>query len=219
MPHSAANHLAHDQHIGHLADVENLNRSENSMNENALLRRAGAEFERRLAAVSPDQLRQPSPCAEWTVRDLINHVVAESIMSVQLLHGATAEQTTVGPDDDVLADDATGAFATAAADERTAFDEPGAMQRVVHHPAMDMLAAQLLGFRIGGLTLHAWDLARATDGDETLDSDLVEAVWAQLSPMAPVIAQTGVFGAGPSGEVGPDATLQLRLLDLTGRRP
>jgi uncharacterized protein (TIGR03086 family) len=189
------------------------------MNANTLLHRAGAEFERRLAAVTPDQMRQPSPCEEWTVRDLINHVVAESIMSVQLIHGATAEEVAGRLDDDVLANDATGAFAKAASDERAAFAEPDAMERVVHHPAMDMLGTQLLGFRIGGLTLHSWDLARATDGDETLDPDLVEAVWAQLSPMAPFIAHTGVFGAGPSGEVGPDAPLQHRLLDLTGRRP
>ena len=84
---------------------------------------------------------------------------------------------------------------------------------------MDMPGAQLLGFRIGGLTLHAWDLARAVGGEETLDADLVEAVWAQLSPMTPFIEQTGVFGAGPSGDVGEDTPLQLRLLDLSGRRP
>jgi hypothetical protein len=84
---------------------------------------------------------------------------------------------------------------------------------------MDMPEAQLLGFRIGGLTLHAWDLARASGGDEALDSELVEAVWAQLSPMAPFIAETGVFGVGPSGEVGEGAPLQVRLLDLSGRRP
>jgi hypothetical protein len=81
---------------------------------------------------------------------------------------------------------------------------------------MDMPGAQL--FRIGGLTLHAWDLARAS-ADENLDSELVEAVWAQLSPLAPFIAETGVFGVGPSGEVGEGAPLQVRLLDLSGRRP
>ena len=189
------------------------------MDEIALLSRAGAEFERRLGAVTPDQLLQPSPCEEWTVRDLVSHVVGESIMSVRLLHGANGEEAIVGLDDDILGDDAFAAWATAASAERAAFEEPGAMERIVHHPAMDMPGAQLLGFRIGGLTLHTWDLAHATGGDETLDSDLVEAVWTQLSPMAPSIAQTGVLGSGPSGDVGQDAPLQLRLLDLSGRRP
>jgi len=48
-----------------------------------------------------------------------------------------------------------------------AFGASDATERIVHHPAMDMPGAQLLGFRIGGLTLHAWDLARASGGDET----------------------------------------------------
>ena len=140
-------------------------------------------------------------------------------MSVRLLHGASANEAMAGLDGDLLGDNPNAAFAAAASAERAAFQEPEALERVVHHPAMDMPGAQLLGFRIGGLTLHAWDLARATGGEETLDADLVEAVWAQLSPMAPFIAQTGVFGAGPSGDVGEDAPLQLRLLDLSGRRP
>jgi uncharacterized protein (TIGR03086 family) len=189
------------------------------MDEMALLRRAGSDFERRLAGVTPGQLSRPSPCEQWTVRDLISHVVGESIMSVLLLHGADAEETVFGLDGDILGADASAAFASAASAEYAAFKEPGATERTVRHPAMDMSEAQLLGFRIGGLTLHTWDLARGAGGDETLDSELVEEVWAQLSPMAPFIAQTGVFGAGPSGMVGRDAPLQVRLLDLTGRRP
>ena len=185
----------------------------------ALLRRAGSEFERRLADVTPDQLLRSTPCAEWTVRDLISHVVGESIMSVRLLHGADAEETVFGLDGDILGDDASAAFATAASAEYEAFQESGATEQTVHHPAMDLSGAQLLGFRIGGLTLHTWDLARGDGDDEALDPELVEAVWAQLWPMAPFIAQTGVFGAGPSGKVGQDAPLQMRLLDLTGRRP
>jgi uncharacterized protein (TIGR03086 family) len=189
------------------------------MEKMSLLRRASSEFERRLTGVASDRLLWPSPCEEWTVRDLISHVVGESIMSVRLLHGADAEETVFGLDGDILGADAPAAFATAASAEYEAFKESGAMERTVQHPAMDMPGAQLLGFRIGGLTLHAWDLARGCGDDEALNPVLVEAVWAQLSPMTPFIAQTGVFGAGPSGKVGQDAPLQVRLLDLTGRRP
>jgi uncharacterized protein (TIGR03086 family) len=122
------------------------------MDDFALLRRASAEFERRLAAVTPAQLLQSSPCEDWTVRDLVSHVVGESIMSVRLLHGATGEEAVVGLDGDLLGDRASAAFVTAAVAERVAFEEPDAMERIVHHPAMDMPGAQLLGFRIGGLT-------------------------------------------------------------------
>jgi hypothetical protein len=43
--------------------------------------------------------------------------------------------------------------------------------------------------------------------------------WEGLQPMVPFIGEIGAFGTGPSGTVAEDAPLQLRLLDLTGRRP
>jgi hypothetical protein len=89
----------------------------------------------------------------------------------------------------------------------------------VHHPIGDVTGSQLLGFRIGDATLHSWDLARALGIDETLEPELVESVWGQLEPISAIIGEIGVFGDGPSGTVGEDAELQLRLLDLTGRRP
>jgi uncharacterized protein (TIGR03086 family) len=148
-----------------------------TMDERSLLRHAGAEFGRRLVDITPDQLTQPTSCEEWTVRDLISHV-GESIMSVRLLHGADADRAMVGLDGDILGYDASTAFATAASGEYAAFEQSGATQRIVHHPTGDIPGAQLLEFRIGGLTWHAWDLARASGGDETLDPELVEVVWA-----------------------------------------
>ncbi len=73
--------------------------------------------------------------------------------------------------------------------------------------------------RVADALLHAWDLARAIGADEQLPAGLVAEVWAAMSPMAALIGGSGFFGSGPSGQVGEDAPLQLRLLDLSGRRP
>ena len=103
------------------------------MDDIALLRHASAEFEHRVAAITPDQLLQPTPCEEWTVRDLVSHVVGESIVSERLLQGADAETAMVGLDGDILGDDACAAFAIATAAEEADFDEPGATERIVHN--------------------------------------------------------------------------------------
>ena len=79
--------------------------------------------------------------------------------------------------------------------------------------------AQFLGMRVADALLHAWDLARAIGADEQLPAGLVAEVWAVMSPMAALIGSSGFFGSGPSGQVDEDAPLQLRLLDLSGRRP
>jgi hypothetical protein len=90
---------------------------------------------------------------------------------------------------------------------------------MVDHPAMQMPGAQLLNFRISDYLIHSWDLARGLGVDDTLNPALVEHVWESIQPMAPMIPHVGVFGSGLSGTVPTDAPLQLRLLDLLGRRP
>jgi len=62
-------------------------------------------------------------------------------------------------------------------------------------------------------------LARAIGADETLSPGLVGALWDAFAPIADFIKLAGVYGEGPSGDVPDDAPLQLRLLDVSGRRP
>jgi len=184
----------------------------------AALEAAVDSFGQRLGMVGEADWSRPTPCDGWSVLDLCSHVVGGNTMAVRLLDGAsTAEAVTdlTTP----LAGNPVDAFAATATAQLAAFEQPGALERIVHHPAMDMPGAQLLGFRIGDLTLHSWDLARAIAQSEELDTELVRFVWDGLQPMAPFIGQIGVFGTGPSGEVPDDAPLQRRLLDLTGRRP
>ncbi|MBK9177977.1 MAG: TIGR03086 family protein [Acidimicrobiales bacterium] len=183
------------------------------------LRRAGAELLRRLDLVTEADWDRPTPCEGWTVRDLLRHVDAGNRMTVLALHGGSREETTATMAADHLGDEPAAAVRESVARQEAAFAEPGAMERVCHHPMFDTPGSQLLGFRVGDLAVHAWDLARALGADETLDAELVEDVWRSTEPMAPVIGSIGVFGTGPSGTVPEGAPLQQRLLDLMGRRP
>lgn len=183
------------------------------------LARAQDAFDARLRRVEADQWAMQTVCPDWTVRDLVNHVVVGSTMAVQLLDGATVEQIMGLFHADALGDDPLETRRQTAAAEREAFAAPGALERILHHPAGDIPGSMLLGFRTGDNLLHSWDLARSTGGDEVLPDDVVADVWTVLEPFGPNIATLGVFGDGPSGTVGPDAPLQDRLLDLSGRRP
>jgi uncharacterized protein (TIGR03086 family) len=169
--------------------------------------------------VTIDDLDAPTPCEGWSVRDLLNHVVGGNRMSVVLLEGGSRDDAVAIFGDDLLGDDYLVAYEDSIADSRAAFAEESALTRTVHHPMGDLPATQLLQFRTGDLTLHAWDLARAIGADETLDPGLAEFVLEGMLPMKAVIGAVGVFGEGPSGAVDDDAPVQRRLLDLTGRRP
>jgi uncharacterized protein (TIGR03086 family) len=188
------------------------------MDQLDVLDRGGAQFARVLGAVTPQDWASPTPCEGWTVRDLVVHVVGGTVMSVALLRGATSEEAYALLRTDVLGDEPLDTF-RAAHDELSATFRKTDLEMTVHHMVGDIPASLLLGFRIGDLTLHSWDLARAIQADETLDPVLVQAVWDAVAPLGEGISQTGVFGDGPSGDVADDAALHVRLLDFTGRRP
>jgi uncharacterized protein (TIGR03086 family) len=185
----------------------------------ALLDRAGVQFRQRLDLVKADQWSLPTPCTAWDVRGLVNHVVTANITGERLLHGAGRAEVVALNGTDLVGDDPVSAFARSTDAQSAAFRAPGALDQVVPHPAFDMPADQLLEFRIGDVLLHTWDLARAIGADETLDPEVVDAVWKSLSPLAEALPASGAFGAGSSGGLTEQAPRQLRLLDLSGRRP
>jgi uncharacterized protein (TIGR03086 family) len=184
-----------------------------------VLDRAGDGFARVLATVGPDQWSRPTPCEDWDVTDLVGHVVAGNTMAAAILHGASTDEAMELFAQTRLGDDPLASARASLEAQAAAFREPGALDRVVHHPVGDLPATQVLGFRIGDLAVHTWDLARATGGDEAMDDVVAEAAWEDLQPLLPVIGTFGVFGDGPSGTLDDDAPLGLLVLDAMGRRP
>jgi uncharacterized protein (TIGR03086 family) len=182
------------------------------------LETATEAFGRRLRAAPDDGWDAVTPCDGWTARDLVQHVCWGSRMSALVLGGATRDEAVAVPAAD-LGDDLVGAYQRPADEQLAAFRQPGALDRVVQHPVMDMPGSMLRVLRVAELTLHAWDLARATGGDEELPPALVGSLWGQLEPIGPLLAGSGMYGEGPSGSLGDGAPLQARLLDLSGRRP
>lgn len=183
------------------------------------LDRSAAEFERRLRVVGDDQWGYPTPCEGWTVRDLVNHVVTANVASTAMVRGATREDVIAAFARDHLGDDPLQAFLDSVIEQRAAFSEPGALERTCAHPIGDIPGWQLLGFRVADLLMHAWDLARAIGADEELDADVAELVYTGMAAMGNALDGTGLFGPGASGTVPDDAPVQLKLLDLSGRRP
>ena len=183
------------------------------------LAKAQDEARRRVGVIALDQWDLPTPCTDWSVRDIVMHLLEVSRMVPRLLQGVTAVGLMAGSGPDRQLD-LTVALDRALTDELTAFETAGALDMIVHHPgAGDIPAARLLQFRTTDYLLHSWDIARATGSDELLPDGLVVATWTRMGPMAAVITKIGAYGSGPSGTIPENAPLQQRLLDLTGRRP
>lgn len=188
------------------------------MELNDALALATLNFLSLTADVTEEDLTKPTPCEEWTVAQLLEHVARGSDMTVELLKGASQDEARA-MFDRLPPSDPVSACHHALNAQLVAMESTSDLDQVVHHPIGDVPARQLYDFRIGDLTLHAWDLARALGEEEELPDPLVEHVYAVLQPMEAFIGDIGLFGSGPSGNLAPDSTMQAKLLDLTGRRP
>lgn len=186
------------------------------MNSFEALECAREEFDRRLRLVGTDDWNRATPCSEWSVRDLANHVVGGCLRYTMLLHGANPDRTNATRALDHLGADPVGSFVVVADEMDAAFREPGALTRIVHHPAGDCSGQVLIEMRVLDWAIHGWDLARALASDEALDPDLVELLWDIASATVPDLRP---FYKMADGSLPADVALQSRLLHLTGRRP
>jgi uncharacterized protein (TIGR03086 family) len=182
----------------------------------ALLHSTAAEYRTRLVTVPEDCWGDASACDDWTVRDVADHIVGGNRFAVALLDGASTEQAMAAARVGSFDGDPIDQFDETAAAQLAAFEAPGALERIVHHPAGDMPGAAFVGFRAGDLLLHGWDLARSTGGDETLPAELAAAIHAVYLPTAERAKAFGVF-ADTGTEVTDETPIARRLLILTGR--
>jgi uncharacterized protein (TIGR03086 family) len=183
----------------------------------SLLHAAHADFEVRLRLVGPDDWAKPKPCAGWDVHDLVNHVVGGNRRYLMLLGGASAEDTNRTRDVDHLAGDPVASFTTTATELEAAFDEDGALDRVVDHRFGERTGAQLLALRVLDITVYRWDVAQALGVDDSMDAIAVDYALAHADEVERLRIH-GVF-ATPNMPLSADASPQQRLLHLTGRVP
>jgi uncharacterized protein (TIGR03086 family) len=181
-----------------------------------LHRRATIEFDRRVELVRNDQWKLPTPCTEWTVRDLVNHVVGENLWARELFAGRTVAE--VGPqlDGDLLGLDGQRAWRDSVPIARAVIDEEGALERIVHLSFGDFPGDEYVWQLVCDLTIHAWDLARALGADDRLDEELVRMCEQKLRPQEELLRASGAFGE--QIEVIRGADPQTVLLALVGRR-
>jgi uncharacterized protein (TIGR03086 family) len=176
----------------------------------ALQKLAHREFTERVDGIR--DWTAATPDKEWSVGDLVRHVVQEQQWIPPLLAGLSIDQAKrrVEPLGDDLAAEwrihserATAAWQSAPADASVQLSYDTVT-------VLDYLREQ-----VSDVTIHSWDLARATSAAEELDDALVQAVWTVFEPQQDALEASGLFDSPVP--MPADAPLQSRLLALTGR--
>lgn len=185
---------------------------------------AHTEFAQRLAQVRQEHWHCITPCADWDVGELIRHVVAGYDGYLRRLDGLPSSELGAVLDayqlpDTGLLNDIERAFYELGDEFENRYGDPRTLKLQIDHFGQTISGDYLLALRIFDMVIHSWDLAIALGVDATLDTKLVDLLWAEWAPRADEAAGMGVLGGGPSGALSAEASTQDRLLDLTGRRP
>lgn len=180
-------------------------------------RRAKDGFARAVDATGPTQWGEPTPCTDWDVRALVNHVTGEMLWVPPLMDGSTVADVGSRFDGDILGDDPVATWKEASTDALASFSAPGAMQATAHLSFGDFSGNDYCWQLIGDLVVHSWDLARAVAADAGIPADLAQAVYDFMAPMLASFGPNDYFDT--KVDVPDDAPIQERLIALTGRRP
>jgi uncharacterized protein (TIGR03086 family) len=181
-----------------------------------LFERASRHFGALVHQVGDDQWGQPTPCSDWDVRALVNHLVYEARWAPPLLEGSTIAEIGDRFDGDLLGDDPKATYDEARAGVAAAIEAPGALQRTVHLSFGDTPAPGYLTQLAGDFLVHSWDLARGIGADDALDPELVDWVYREALPQVDMLAASGMFD--PPVDVADDADAQTKMLALFGRK-
>jgi uncharacterized protein (TIGR03086 family) len=184
------------------------------------MRKLLGETQRVVDGIEPSQLSNPSPCSEWDVRAVLNHVAGGADMfAICVDQGGISDEKLVelvGGDN--LGDDYKGSFAAASKRAIAAFEQPGVDEKMVTLPFGQMPAGIALRIALFDVAVHTWDLAKGSGQDTTLDREVVEtALEAGHQMIGPEMRGTGLFG--PPVAVPDDASLEDKLAGFAGRTP
>ncbi|MGW3044109.1 TIGR03086 family metal-binding protein [Kitasatospora sp. NPDC001159] len=175
------------------------------------------QLEKLFAAITPADLDRTTPCEEFTLRQLLNHVVGGIHRFAYMGEGGHAEDVLPGIEDP--SDEGwSAALARARARATTAWADDAKLGRPTFAPWGEVPGGMAVGGYVMEATTHAWDIAKTLDNGFALDDGLAHTALAIAEAVLP--AEGRVEGV-PFGEVQPvaeDADIHTRLAAFTGRK-
>jgi len=160
------------------------------------------------------QLDDPTPCPDWSVAHLLRHVGG-----LTLEFTASAQKVpTRARAGDGLTGDWRGRISDDLAALADAWTDPAAYEGDTHAGPVTLSGAETARVALNEVTVHGWDLARATGQSYAADPGAVaECARFVAAFEAPANDDGGLFG--PPVETADGAADIDRLVGLTGRDP
>ena len=163
-----------------------------------------------IANVNADQMAASTPCSDWNVQALVEHLVGGAAFFGASLAG---EEPQPPASDSSPAD----SYDSLTKKVIAGAGMPGAMEKKYATRMGEMSGGEFMFGAFMDTFVQGWDLAKATGQNTSLSSDFAGIIFQGMGPMMDGMRQGGAFGAEVS--VPADATIQDRMLGMLGRQP
>ncbi|AMT93925.1 hypothetical protein A2T55_09175 [Brevibacterium linens] len=178
------------------------------------LDRAEVCWETTLRKVRESDLKRTSGAGDWTIAELINHLIGGGVRYTKLLEQASTAEVEATRGADHLGDDMLESFWTHEREFRSLADSCD-LTALVAHRIGNIPGEQLVQMRILELTLHAADLSRGIGSDWPIDEELAKFIFDELGDL--IIALGAVGGYEPPRFSDDGNSYAQRVLLLSGR--
>lgn len=165
--------------------------------------------------VTSDKLANSTPCTEWDLRQLCNHVINELLWIPETLAGKTIAEVGDKLDGDLVGDDFTKAWASAKKLATEAVSKTD-MKSTVHLSYGDFPAEHYVREVAVDVLVHSWDIGQSVMCSVIMQPDLAQAAYDQISPSIQGYRDAGMV----ADEIPTDdnADIQTKLLAIVGRK-
>ena len=167
-----------------------------------------------IEAAEPSVLEDATPCSEFTVEDLLDHVTMV-MRRVAVIgnggHFSEIEQESIGSN-------WAKAFRSAAHDVMLAWTDAAKLEQVFEVPWGELPGAPLMYTYSGELAVHGWDLGTATGIDFTIADEVLQGPLVAVKFIPAEGRATPEVPFDPVVDPGPDAPVLDQMAGWMGRK-
>jgi len=175
-----------------------------------------------VAAVPADRWSAPTPCPEYDLRALVDHLAWAALLSQRAATRTPLEHDWSVPSpppflDGVPVEQWAGVLATELDTAADAWADPAAWEGETVMGSSPMPASVVGPMMLAEFVLHGWDVARSVGAEYAVPEPLGQAVLDAVRPLGDMGREGGWYGAEVA--VPEDAPAFDRALGLSGRDP
>lgn len=170
-----------------------------------VLRTATTGLADAMADVEDGDWELPTPCADWSFRDLVDHVTGGNWYSARVLAGETSEDALAATMARFGGEPISAATAVESAfDQLRAFERAGVLDKTWKHVAGELPGRQILRLRLHDVIVHTWDINEARRPPASIPTSLAEWGLSELESPDSLMSKHFAIPAAPGGRPPPN---------------